>query len=64
MTQDGMLFNSYAFVFAFLPLSLLIYHSLRRRGLARESIFALTLLSLLEETAETILARQRLAEFE
>lgn len=41
-----MLFNSYAFVFAFLPLSLLIYHGLRRSGFTRGSIFALTLLSL------------------
>jgi alginate O-acetyltransferase complex protein AlgI len=41
-----MLFNSYAFVFAFLPLSLAIYHGLRRLGLDRGSILALTLLSL------------------
>ena len=41
-----MLFNSYAFVFAFLPLSLLIYHALRRMEFARGSIFALTLCSL------------------
>lgn len=41
-----MLFNSYEFVFAFLPLSLLVYHSLRRLGCARAAILALTLLSL------------------
>jgi alginate O-acetyltransferase complex protein AlgI len=41
-----MLFNSYTFIFAFLPLSLLLYHGLRRWGFARASIFALTLLSL------------------
>ena len=43
-----MLFNSYAFVFAFLPLSLAIYHRLRRLGFDRGSIPALTLLSLLK----------------
>ena len=42
-----MLFNSYAFLLAFLPLALLLYHGLRLRGCARASIFALTLLSLL-----------------
>ncbi|MBI4292419.1 MAG: MBOAT family protein [Betaproteobacteria bacterium] len=41
-----MLFNSYAFVLVFLPLSLLIHRGLRRAGLDRGSIFALTLLSL------------------
>lgn len=41
-----MLFNSYAFVFVFLPLSLLIHHGLRRAGFDRGSILALTLLSL------------------
>jgi D-alanyl-lipoteichoic acid acyltransferase DltB (MBOAT superfamily) len=41
-----MLFNSYAFIFAFLPVSLLIYHALRRGGRGREAIVALTLLSL------------------
>lgn len=42
-----MLFNSYPFILAFLPLSLLIFHGLRRIGLERASILALTLLSLL-----------------
>jgi alginate O-acetyltransferase complex protein AlgI len=41
-----MLFNSYAFVFAFLPLALAIYHVLRWLGLDRVSISALTALSL------------------
>ena len=41
-----MLFSSHAFIFAFLPLSLVIYHGLRRCGLDRVSIFALTVLSL------------------
>ncbi len=41
-----MLFNSYTFVFAFLPVSLLIYHGLRRHGRGREATVALTLLSL------------------
>ena len=42
----AMLFNSYIFIFAFLPLSLLIYHGLRQAGLERCSILVLTLLSL------------------
>ncbi len=41
-----MLFNSYTFLFAFLPVSLAIYHGLLRAGLARGAILALTLLSL------------------
>jgi alginate O-acetyltransferase complex protein AlgI len=41
-----MLFNSYIFIFVFLPLSLLIYHGLRHAGLERCSILSLTLLSL------------------
>jgi alginate O-acetyltransferase complex protein AlgI len=42
-----MLFNSFPFIFAFLPLSLLVFHGLRCAGFERSSIFALTLLSLL-----------------
>jgi len=42
-----MLFNSYAFIFGFLPLSLLVFHGLRSVGFERSSIFALTSLSLL-----------------
>lgn len=41
-----MLFNSYAFVFAFLPLAFAIYHGLRHLGLDRASILALVSLSL------------------
>jgi len=41
-----MLFNSYTFIFAFLPFSLGIFHGLRRAGLERWSILSLTLLSL------------------
>jgi alginate O-acetyltransferase complex protein AlgI len=41
-----MLFNSYAFVLGFLPLTLLLFHGLRAAGLARSSIGLLTLLSL------------------
>ena len=41
-----MLFNSYAFILAFLPTSLLIFHGLRRAGLERASFLALVLLSL------------------
>ncbi|NBO17728.1 MAG: MBOAT family protein [Proteobacteria bacterium] len=41
-----MLFNSYSFIFAFLPFSLLIYHGLRRLGLERAATLALTLCSL------------------
>jgi alginate O-acetyltransferase complex protein AlgI len=41
-----LLFNSYAFLLAFLPASLLIFHGLRRAGLERASFLALVLLSL------------------
>jgi len=41
-----MLFNSYTFIFAFLPLTLLVYYSLRGAGFERSAILALTLLSL------------------
>ncbi len=41
-----MLFNSYAFLLAFLPLSLAVYHGLRHFGWERASILALVLLSL------------------
>src|SRR5574340_310219 len=41
-----MLFNSYTFIFAFLPLTLLVFHGLRQAGLERSSIFALTAMSL------------------
>ncbi len=40
-----MLFNSYAFLLAFLPLSLAVYHGLRHFGWERASILALVLLS-------------------
>jgi D-alanyl-lipoteichoic acid acyltransferase DltB (MBOAT superfamily) len=42
-----MLFNSYTFLLAFLPASLLIFHGLRRAGLERASFVALILMSLL-----------------
>lgn len=41
-----MLFNSYVFVLAFLPGSLLVFHALRFLGQERASIIALSLLSL------------------
>ncbi|MGE5239727.1 MAG: MBOAT family O-acyltransferase [Chloroflexota bacterium] len=41
-----MLFNSYFFIFAFLPLTLLLFHGLRRAGFERASISALTVMSL------------------
>lgn len=41
-----MLFNSYSFILGFLPLSLLIFHVLRRLGFDRLSILALILVSL------------------
>jgi D-alanyl-lipoteichoic acid acyltransferase DltB (MBOAT superfamily) len=41
-----MLFNSYVFVLAFLPGTLLVFHALRFLGRERASIIALTLLSL------------------
>jgi alginate O-acetyltransferase complex protein AlgI len=40
------LFNSYTFLLAFLPASLMIFHGLRRAGLERASFLALVLLSL------------------
>jgi alginate O-acetyltransferase complex protein AlgI len=40
------LFNSYAFILGFMPLTLLLFHGLRAAGLARSSIGLLTLLSL------------------
>jgi D-alanyl-lipoteichoic acid acyltransferase DltB (MBOAT superfamily) len=41
------LFNSYVFVLAFLPAALAVFHLLRRHGMDRTSIIALSLLSLL-----------------
>src|SRR5215470_6422663 len=41
-----MLFNSYAFILGFLPVTLLLFHGLRAAGLARSSIGLLALLSL------------------
>jgi D-alanyl-lipoteichoic acid acyltransferase DltB (MBOAT superfamily) len=41
-----MLFNSYVFLLAFLPLTLLLFHGLRRLGRPRAAILALTLMSL------------------
>src|SRR6266436_4343177 len=41
-----MLFNSYAFILGFMPLTLLLFHGLRAAGLARSSIGLLALLSL------------------
>jgi len=41
-----MLFNSYAFILGFMPLTLLLFHGLRAAGLARSSISLLALLSL------------------
>jgi hypothetical protein len=41
-----MLFNSYTFIFIFLPLTFLLFHSLRRTGFERSSILVLTLMSL------------------
>jgi len=43
---DGMLFNSYAFILGFMPLTLLLFHGLRGAGFARSSIGLLALLSL------------------
>jgi alginate O-acetyltransferase complex protein AlgI len=42
-----MLFNSYTFIFAFLPISLFVFHGLRVAGLERCSILALILLSII-----------------
>jgi alginate O-acetyltransferase complex protein AlgI len=41
-----MLFNSYAFILGFMPVTLLLFHGLRAAGLARSSIGLLALLSL------------------
>jgi len=41
-----MLFNSYAFILGFMPLTLLLFHSLRVAGFARCSIAVLALMSL------------------
>jgi alginate O-acetyltransferase complex protein AlgI len=41
-----MLFNSYAFILGFLPLTLLLFHALRSAGFARASIGLLALMSL------------------
>src|SRR5438094_236174 len=43
---DGMLFNSYAFILGFMPMTLLLFHGLRGAGFARSSIGLLALLSL------------------
>lgn len=42
-----MLFNSYAFLFIFLPSALFLFHSLRRLGWERGSIFSLSVMSLI-----------------
>jgi alginate O-acetyltransferase complex protein AlgI len=42
-----MLFNSYAFILGFMPLTLLLFHGLRGTGLPRSSIGLLSLMSLL-----------------
>lgn len=42
-----MLFNSYFFIFVFLPLAVLLFHGLRHQGYERGSIFVLTMMSLL-----------------
>jgi D-alanyl-lipoteichoic acid acyltransferase DltB (MBOAT superfamily) len=41
-----MLFNSYVFIFVFLPLTVAIYHLLRGNGLVRMAIFSLVVASL------------------
>ena len=41
-----MLFNSYAFIFGFMPLTLLLFHGLRVAGFERGSIAALAMMSL------------------
>jgi alginate O-acetyltransferase complex protein AlgI len=41
-----MLFNSYSFILAFLPFTLLLFHGLRRAGLAHAAVVGLTLMSL------------------
>jgi len=40
-----MLFNSYVFIFLFLPATVLLFHLLRRIGLARAAIFSLVMAS-------------------
>src|SRR5215468_4499890 len=42
-----MLFNSYAFIFGFMPLTLLLFHGLRVAGFVRSSIAALAMMSLM-----------------
>jgi alginate O-acetyltransferase complex protein AlgI len=42
-----MLFNSYIFIFLFLPAALLLFHGLRYRSHERAAVFALTAMSLL-----------------
>src|SRR3569832_2754775 len=41
-----MLFNSYVFLFGFLPLVLLLFHGLRRLGRERGAVFVLAMMSL------------------
>lgn len=41
-----MLFNSYIFICAFLPLTLLLFHGMRRAGFERGSVLVLTVMSL------------------
>jgi len=40
-----MLFNSYVFIFLFLPATVLLFHLLRHIGLARAAIFSLVMAS-------------------
>src|SRR4030095_13109571 len=42
-----MLFNSYAFILGFMPLTLFLFHGLRGAGRARSSIAFLTAMSLI-----------------
>ena len=44
-TDTRMLFNSYLFVFAFLPFTVIIYHLLRRAGLYKTSLAVLSVMS-------------------
>ena len=41
-----MLFNSYVFIFVFLPLTIAVYHLLRGNGFVRMAIFSLVVASL------------------
>ena len=41
-----MLFNSYIFIFVFLPLTVVVYHLLRGNGFVRAAIFSLVIASL------------------